>query len=109
MQNDNGRLERLVREYGWVVLFALICYGLYFRVHIQTAEELHVLKQMHAHLERDKQTAYLVKSELTLHWQSGADPRWRQLILMRELGLVPKGYKKIVFTSSPTTAPPVEP
>lgn len=109
MQNANGRLEKLVRHYGLVIVFALLCYGLYYRVHIQTAGDLHMLKQMHANLEHDKQTAYRVKSQLTLHWQSGTDLRSRQLILMQELGLVPKGYKKIVFTTPPATPPVVEP
>lgn len=98
------RLERLFREYALVVLFALLCYGLYYRVHIQTKDDLRVLKQMHSHLLRDRQMAYQTKTQLTLHWQSGADPYWRQLLLMREMGLVPKGFKKIVFT--PSSPPP---
>lgn len=93
------RLERLFREYGWVVLFALFCYGLYYRVHMQTVQNLHILQQMHAHLLDERQKAYQTKAELTLDWQSGGDIRSRERILMRELGLVPKGFKKIVFTS----------
>lgn len=96
------RLEKLLREYGWVVLFALICYGLYYRIHLHNAEELHLLKTMHAHLLHEKRQAYQVKAELTLHWQSEADPKWRELVLMRELGVVPKGFKKIVFTPPPS-------
>lgn len=99
------RLETLLREYGWVVLFALLCYGLYYRVHMQTAKDLQQLKHMHAHLLRDREAAYQIKAELTFHWQSGADRDWRQLVLMRELGLVPKGFKKIVFIPSVSSPP----
>lgn len=101
------RIEKQVRAYGWVVLFALVCYGLYYRVHLQNVEEMQRLKTMHAHLLHEKQMAYLVKLELTLHWQSEADPKWRELILMRELGLVPKGFKKIVFTPHPPINEPL--
>lgn len=96
-------LEKLLRSYGFVMLFILICYGLYYRVHVQTAEDMQRLQQLHQHLLREKELAHQLQAELTLYWQSADEPKWRELLLMRELGLVPKGYTKIVFKEEPSS------
>lgn len=47
--------------------------------------------------EREKQKA--INEDLKLRVNSQNDPSWIELVLMRELGLVPKGKIKVHFTN----------
>ena len=44
--------------------------------------------------------------DLLLDISSHNDPAWIELILIRELGLIPEGTKKVVFTATPSKTQP---
>ena len=48
-------------------------------------------------MEKERQLALQEKEELTLTLASQGDPSWIELILLRELGVVPEGFLKVHF------------
>ena len=51
------------------------------------------LKQM----EQEKMLAMEAHDDLLLQIQSQSDPAWIQMVLMKELGVVPDGQRKVYF------------
>ncbi|HSX13324.1 MAG TPA: hypothetical protein VLE96_02780 [Chlamydiales bacterium] len=51
-------------------------------------------------MEKAKCLATLEKEYLELKIASQDDPAWIEMILMRDLGVVPEGYLKVHFTGS---------
>ncbi len=48
-------------------------------------------------LEKQTELAYLEKEELELLIKSYSDPAWLEMVLMKGLGMVPKGQLKVYF------------
>ena len=48
-------------------------------------------------MEKEKQIAIQEREELTACLQSESDPAWTELVLMKELGVVPEGWIKVHF------------
>ena len=48
-------------------------------------------------MEKEKLLAMAEKEELRLRIDSQSDPAWIEMILMRELGVVPEGWLKVHF------------
>lgn len=48
-------------------------------------------------MEREKELAALEKEELLLQIASQSDPAWIEMVLLRELGMVPDGFMKVHF------------
>ncbi len=55
------------------------------------------LEQRFARLEQKKAELLADREELRSQIQSQSDPAWVEMILMRELGVVPEGWLKIHF------------
>ena len=54
--------------------------------------------EMRAHaLQQKKELALQEKEELSLILASESDPSWIELVLLRELGVVPEGFLKVHF------------
>lgn len=51
-------------------------------------------------MEKERYLALLEKEHLQLKIASFDDPAWIEMILMRDLGVVPEGYLKVHFKSS---------
>ncbi len=51
-------------------------------------------------MEKEKQLASLEKEHLQMKIASQDDPAWIEMILMRDLGVVPDGYLKVHFRGS---------
>jgi hypothetical protein len=56
-------------------------------------------------LEIEKQLALQEREDLLLQIASQSDPAWIELVLMKGLGLVPKGYKKVYFKREDSADP----
>lgn len=93
--------ERIVEEVflrsWWVILVLLLCFGFYEREHKKRNGISAVLNAQKNELQH-KRTKALEKNEyLLMQINSLADPAWTELILIKELGLVPEGQTKIFF------------
>lgn len=64
-----------------------------------TAKDLVIekLEDQLSSLMHEKQSALEKQGEFLLHIQSQQDPEWIEIILMKKLGLVPSGQKKVLF------------
>jgi hypothetical protein len=56
------------------------------------------LKLYESELEKKKADALNIQKDLQLRVDSQSDPTYIELTLMKGLGLVPEGYKKIYFS-----------
>ena len=86
----------IVRSW-WVHLFLVGCYLLYaqgIRKKERTFSDLNVRLEI---LEREKQEALAVQEDLLLQINSQKDPAWIQMMLMKNLGVVPEGQVKVYF------------
>lgn len=82
---------------GWVLLFIAACGIIYFNALGRKNQVLAVLDQQLKALEVQQAMLLGEKEDLMLQIQSQSDPAWIQLILMKELGLVPEGQTKVYF------------
>jgi hypothetical protein len=90
-------LHSLLSRSWWVILFLLICGILYER---KLKERDHLYVQLHEQLkalQQEKVQALQKQRDLQLQINSQNDFAWIELTLMKELGLVPEGQKKIYF------------
>jgi hypothetical protein len=82
----------------WVIAFAILCAGLYF--HAMQGKEASY-QEMSARLktlEREKALAIVQYQDLALQIKSQSDPAWVEMVLKRNLGVVPEGQTKVYFT-----------
>lgn len=81
----------------WVVIFC-VSSGL---VHVHFLKEKKgALQQLNLRLEemgKEKWLALQKKEDLQLRIASQNDPAWIEMILMRDLGVVPEGFLKVHF------------
>jgi hypothetical protein len=81
----------------WVIAFVALCGVLYLHGVRQkniTYQEMDVRLRT---LEIEKTLALAEQEELLLQIQSQSDPAWVEMVLKRNLGLVPEGQTKVYF------------
>ncbi len=98
-QGDKERfwLGSLAISWGPVVCFIAICFGTYLHAHKKKACCFEELMTRYERLACEKQEAISIRHDLQLQIESQSDPLWIEQTLMRGLGLVPEGQKKIIF------------
>lgn len=93
-------LEEFFFRSSWVLFFIFICLMAYesnlkdYHLYVERLQSKVTL------LEKEKKEAQLVNESLQLKVLSQNDPAWVSLVLIEELGMVPKGHKKIIFKKS---------
>lgn len=60
----------------------------------------HEYSRIFVEKEREKEMILLEKEQLQMKIASQIDPAWIEMILMRDLGMVPEGYLKVHFKNS---------
>lgn len=60
-------------------------------------QEKRALKTKLTELERDKDTEQELQNALALQLKSQSDPAWVEMVLIRELGLLPEGQRLVLF------------
>jgi len=81
----------------WVIAFVALCGVIYLHGVRQkniTYQEMTGRLQI---LETEKALALAQQEELLLQIQSQSDPAWVEMVLKRNLGLVPEGQTKVYF------------
>lgn len=81
----------------WVFFFALLCFICYEQGIKISNEQYRILSKQLLQLKNEKQNALALQVELSAQVQSQTDNSWIEFLLMKELGVVPEGYKKIYF------------
>lgn len=96
-ERESFNLSYLATSWSPVVLFVSICLVAYVHAHKKKAECFEELKTRYETLSSAKQEALSIRGDLQLQIESQSDPLWIEQTLMRGLGLVPDGQKKIIF------------
>lgn len=87
----------MLRNWWWVLTFAIVSFGLYEQASMKLEREIVSLDKEIASLEARILDATNIQSYLKLQQESFNDPAWVELTLMRVLGMVPEGYTKIYY------------
>jgi hypothetical protein len=81
----------------WLIAIFVVCGTLYLHALRQKDLAYHqTLNQLSA-LEEEKQEALLQQEELRAQIESQSDPAFVEMVLKRNLGLVPEGQVKVYF------------
>lgn len=92
------KFSQFLASWGWVVGFVGLCLGSYAHASKRKGEATFELMEKIQELKGQRQKVLLEKSELELQINSQSDPLWVEMTLMKGLGLVPEGKKKIHFS-----------
>ena len=95
----NEMIQLRWREWWWVLVFCLTACCIYIYFMKQKSLEQQVLAQQLDAMEQEKILALQEKEFLHLQIASQKDPSWIEMILMRDLGVVPEGWLKVHFIS----------
>lgn len=87
-----------LRDWWWVLCFCVAVLSVYFsQVQIKDEKLFNLVKRYDA-LKQEKSFAVLERENLRQQIDSQNDPSWIEMILMRDLGVVPEGWLKVHFT-----------
>ena len=80
-----------------VIAFCAICVSVSLHAASGRTAALQAVSFRLQEMEKEKQIAMEKREELMACLQSESDPAWIELVLMKELGVVPDGWIKVHF------------
>ncbi len=83
--------------YWWVFAFCAVTAGVYFHSMKEKRSALSCMRLRLEQMEAERSLAVQKGEELRLRIASQNDPAWVEMILMRDLGVVPEGFLKVHF------------
>ena len=89
--------ETLILRSWWVIIFLILCYIGYDMASKKRDKAIFEMENKYNHLKKERQLALQFKEDLQLHLLSQSDPAWIELVLMKELGVVPENQIKVHF------------
>ena len=84
-------------QWWWVVAFCLLASVVYIPAMKSRKSSLNELAFRFSEMEKEKRFVLQEKEELTHRIASQNDPAWVELVLLREMGVVPDGFLKVHF------------
>ena len=81
----------------WVFLFSFGSLGLYANAMKSKIEEVYLLTSRIEAICGEKAAALAYGEDLQFQIRSQEDPSWVEMLLMRDLGVVPEGWLKVHF------------
>lgn len=90
-------LNQVLFRSWWVVIFLLLSTALYEHKQKDTERIRNQLKEQLFNLKEEKNRALQEQQQLQLEIESQEDSAWIELTLIKKLGVVPKGKRKVVF------------
>jgi hypothetical protein len=91
------KFKEKFKRVRWLLLVLAICAGYYYQFIRPKEKEIYSLQYRLKELEKEKDHLLCEKEDLKLRIQSQTDPAWIEMVLMKELGVVPEGYSKVHF------------
>lgn len=89
--------EMLIVRSWWVLIFLILCYTCYNMANTKREKAIFDMQSKYNRLIQEKQFAFQTKEDLQLRLLSQSDPAWIEMILMKELGVVPENKIKVHF------------
>ncbi len=91
------KIESFLITHWWVILFTLICFIIYERSSQEYLGQSAYLANKLTTLENEKKILLNQIDTLQMQINSQSDPKWIELTLIKVLGVVPEGQKKVYF------------
>lgn len=85
------------KSWGWVVAVCLSMICFYLHTVGEKKRLVHHFVQRLEQMDDELQHLKIQKEELALAVVSKGEPAWIEMVLMRDLGLVPEGWLKVHF------------
>jgi hypothetical protein len=89
--------QRFLFRSWWVLLFLLFGIITYNQAIKKKKEEIASLEYRIHEVQKAKEISIAHQEDLLLRIRSQSDPDWIELVLMKELGVVPEGSLKVHF------------
>jgi hypothetical protein len=89
------------RRSWWVIAFCALTTFVYFQALKEKKAAILELAFRLEEMQKEKLMAKVQKEDFQLRLASSNDPAWIEMILMRDLGVVPEGYLKVHFSTEP--------
>lgn len=86
-----------MKKSWWVLAFCGLTCMVYFHFMKEKKLAIHSLISRLEEMELNRWRALQKNEDLQLHLASQNDPAWIEMILMRDLGVVPEGFLKVHF------------
>lgn len=86
-----------MRQWIWLLSFCAVASVIFLPVIKGKKEALHILHQRLASMRELKLQELEKRQQLELCIASQNDPAWIEMVLMRDLGVVPEGFLKVHF------------
>lgn len=84
----------------WVALFCVFAGLVYLHALKSRNAALREMAFRFSEMEKERLLALQEKEDLQLRLASADDPAWIEMVLMREIGVVPEGWIKVHFKGS---------
>lgn len=81
----------------WTILFILFCYGFYLHGMHKKKELFNQLLAKVQILEKQLHVVMETREDLLLQIESQNDPAWTEMLIKKQLGMVPSGQTKVYF------------
>ena len=94
---SSSPLKNVIIRSWWVIVFCTLCSAVYFQAALGRNAIHSELFSRYQEMEKEKLLASRQQDELMLRLQSESDPAWIEMVLMKELGVVPEGWIKVQF------------
>ena len=91
-------LSKALISWWWVFFFALFTFGVYEQASHSIVKAIHKLELRTEKLQEAIQKEEQSVQESRLQIASFSDPQYQEYVLIKGLGVIPEGYKKIYFT-----------
>lgn len=103
MKNPNARAKKIsfknqFLDSWWVLFFALLCFICYEQGIKMWSNQFNIFNAQLQELQAAKAKALREHEMLLALVHSQEDNDWIELTLMKELGMVPEGHRKVLFT-----------
>ena len=85
------------RRTWWVLAFSLSTGWIYLHSMSEKKVAIREVSFRLVEMEKERFLALREKEDLQLRIHSQTDPAWIEMILMRDLGVVPEGFLKVHF------------
>jgi hypothetical protein len=82
----------------WAIVFSTLSIAFYFQAAHGRSTIFSDLNVRMQEMEKEKLVVSQEQDDLLLQLQSETDPAWVEMMLMKELGVVPEGWTKVQFT-----------
>ena len=86
-----------LRTWWWTAAFCFSMLVIYGHKMKTQGSALHEANERMAEIERKTRVALKEKEDLALTLASQSDPAWIELVLLRQMGVVPEGFLKVHF------------